>query len=307
MPKKSPIILSLDHEELGQKISKKLFGEIGSLIHKTFPDGETYIRVQNEVRGREVIIVADLSRPNEKTMPLLLTALNCANLGAKRIGLVAPYLPYMRQDKIFNPGEAFSSRIFARLLNPAFDWLVTVDPHLHRIKSLNEIFLLSPVVISAAPKIADWIKENIKNPLILGPDVEKDTLVREVATFAQAPYVLAQNPHNGGQHLELSVPANISLENRNIVIVDDIVSKGATITKAVKAAEKCGGKIAKIICTHALFDPHHKDHNDKTELDVISTNTAPNANSVIDVHGLIAEKVLEFYLRKPVPAIHRLV
>jgi len=103
------------------------------------------------------------------------------------------------------------------------------------------------------------------------------------------------------------VPANASFEGRNIVIVHDTVTTGKLMRQTVETIKNHGGVIAKVICIHALFEHREKDHNDKAELDIISTNTIPHSSNVIDVHGLIAEAVLEFYLRKPVPAIHRLV
>ena len=76
--------------------------------------------------------------------------------GAVQVGLVAPYLPYMRQDKIFSPGEIVSARHFAALLSDHFDWLVTVDPHLHRIANPSDIFSIPAVAVHAATAIARW-------------------------------------------------------------------------------------------------------------------------------------------------------
>src|SRR5690606_29301909 len=106
----------------------------------TFPDGETLVRVDAPVAGRPVAIVARLDHPDAKTLALLFAADAVRELGAAGVGLVAPYLPYMRQDHRFHPGEAITSRSYARLLSRSFDFLVTVDPHLHRWHSLAEIY-----------------------------------------------------------------------------------------------------------------------------------------------------------------------
>ncbi|WP_164119514.1 ribose-phosphate pyrophosphokinase-like domain-containing protein, partial [Stenotrophomonas maltophilia] len=81
-----------------------------------------------------------LAQPNEKILPLIFAAATARELGAARVGLVAPYLAYMRQDRRFNPGEAVTSRQMAHLVSGAFDWMVTVDPHLHRYSDLSEIY-----------------------------------------------------------------------------------------------------------------------------------------------------------------------
>jgi ribose-phosphate pyrophosphokinase len=84
-------------------------------------------------------------------LPLLFAADTARDLGARRIGLVAPYLAYMRQDIRFHAGEAVTSRTFAAILSRHLDWLVTVDPHLHRYHELSEIYRIPTQVVHAAP------------------------------------------------------------------------------------------------------------------------------------------------------------
>ena len=87
-------------------------------------------------------------------------------MGTKKITLIAPYLPYMRQDIQFNNGESITSRVFAKILSSIVDKLVTVDPHLHRYKSLDEIYNIETDTLSAMPAVSAWIQENINNPLM---------------------------------------------------------------------------------------------------------------------------------------------
>lgn len=115
-------------------------GEVVNLQCRSFPDGETYLRFESPVEGRRVAIVCTLDRPDGKFLPLAYAARTATELGAESVGLVAPYLAYMRQDRRFQAGEALTSDIFASLISREFDWLVTVEPHLHRRKSLSEIY-----------------------------------------------------------------------------------------------------------------------------------------------------------------------
>ena len=132
MPR-SPIIFSLfGCEELADIIIKKsgfLAGKI--TIHK-FPDEESLIKLETDVNDRTVIFLANLNQPNVKILPLLFAAETARELGASKVVLIAPYLPYMRQDKIFEAGEGITSKYFAKLLSSYFDGLITIDPHLHR-------------------------------------------------------------------------------------------------------------------------------------------------------------------------------
>ena len=114
------------------------------------------------------------------------------DLGASLIVLVAPYLAYMRQDKRFHTGEAITSRTFASMLSAAVDGLVTVDPHLHRYHALDEIYRVPTRVVASAPAIARWVRKNVANPLLIGPDTESEQWVAAVARDAGAPGIVLQ-------------------------------------------------------------------------------------------------------------------
>ena len=129
----NPLFFALPgNEDLASRLCSHLVGDLGLLETRRFPDGETYIRLLADVRGRSIVFVCTLDRPDEKTLSLLFAAHAARDLGAARIGLVAPYLGYMRQDKRFRPGEAITSNAYGTLLSSTVDWIVTVDPHLHR-------------------------------------------------------------------------------------------------------------------------------------------------------------------------------
>jgi len=100
------------------------------LVLHHFPDGETRVQMAAPDLDGDAVIVCTLDRPDAKVLPLMMAAATVRELGAARVGLVAPYLAYMRQDMRFHPGEAISARIFGGWLGHTFDWLVTVEPHL---------------------------------------------------------------------------------------------------------------------------------------------------------------------------------
>src|SRR5262245_36353635 len=102
---------------------------------RIFPDGESYVRFLSPLNGKTVYLVCTLHRPNEQFLPLYLTAGGARDAGAEKVVLIAPYLCYLRQDKVFLDGEVLSSKRFASLLSSFLDALVTIDPHLHRYKS----------------------------------------------------------------------------------------------------------------------------------------------------------------------------
>ncbi|HMG22455.1 MAG TPA: ribose-phosphate pyrophosphokinase-like domain-containing protein, partial [Kofleriaceae bacterium] len=111
---------------------------------RQFPDGEIYVRIGDGALSGDVAIVGNLSGENFLRVAFL--AGTARELGAARVGLVAPYLAYMRQDSVFKPGEGVTARYFARLVSSTVDWLVTVDPHLHRLDSLGGIYSIPTTI-----------------------------------------------------------------------------------------------------------------------------------------------------------------
>ena len=146
-----PLLFDFPHSTaLGERLSDLLGAEKGDFTLKAFPDGETYLRIKSPVKDRHVIVNACLVPPNDVSLALCFLSDALRTQGAKSVGLLAPYLPYMRQDKVFHPGEALTSRTFAHLISTYFNYLVTVDPHLHRYHSLDEIYSIPTTVIQAA-------------------------------------------------------------------------------------------------------------------------------------------------------------
>jgi ribose-phosphate pyrophosphokinase len=136
-----PLLFALDSAHgLAERLCGHLEADRGHIERRQFPDGESYVRLASEVDGRDIVLLCSLNEPDEKTLPLLFTAEAARAQGARSVGLTAPYLAYMRQDKAFRPGEAVTSLTFARLLGERFDWLATLDPHLHRYPSVDRLY-----------------------------------------------------------------------------------------------------------------------------------------------------------------------
>lgn len=173
MKKQGTILFALPgNEELTEKLALHLNVEKGVSVIRQFPDGETYVQIQSDVKNKRVILVCTLHQPDNKLLPLYFLSKTAKDLGAESICLVAPYLAYMRQDKRFTPGEGITSKYFGKLVSVFAESLITVDPHLHRKKSLNEVYNIPNKVIHSAKLISEWIKMNIKNPVLIGPDIE---------------------------------------------------------------------------------------------------------------------------------------
>ena len=294
-----PMMLAMPGSE---GFAAELFGPLGcdrgSVNIHHFPDGETLVQIDNEVRGRDLVLVAQLDRPDDKFLALYFTASTARELGARRIGLVVPYLPYMRQDARFHPGEGVTSVHFARLLSQCCDWLVTVDPHLHRHHDLATLYAAPATVVHAAPAISRWISENVERPLLVGPDGESDQWVAEVAGAVACPYTVLDKQRHGDRDVEVALRMPSAVEdwkNRTPVLVDDIVSTAHTMIVAAALVRESGMPAPVCVAVHALFCGKAAEELRAAGVArICSCNTVVHDSNAISVSLLLVSAIEDF-------------
>ena len=282
------------NDEIARRLSDATGGEIGLARMRRFPDGESYVRIDTRPAGRDVAVVCTLDRPDGKVVPALFLAEAARELGAERVGLVAPYLPYLRQDRRFRDGEGLTSRYFARLLSGAFDWLVAVDPHLHRYASLAEIYSIPTTAVHVAPAIGAWVAANVREPLIVGPDVESEQWAAAVGTAAGAPVVLLEKTRYSDMEVEVTVPEAAAHRGRTPVLVDDIISTAQTMIATIRHLTDVGLRGAVCAAVHGVFAGEAYDGLLSAGAErVITCNTIPHPSNAVDVVPLIATSVAD--------------
>jgi ribose-phosphate pyrophosphokinase len=294
---KRAVFIALPGDEpLAEALADSLGGDVAALEYRRFPDGESYLRVDVPLDRRSVVIAARLTRPDPKIPALLFAADLARDLGASRVGMVAPYLPYMRQDIRFHPGEALTSASFARLISNAFDWLVTVDPHLHRYDRLDEIYSIPSTVVAAAPAIAEWISTNVQRPVVIGPDAESAQWVGAVATHAGLAWRVMRKQRFGDHDVRIAAPDLDGLEEHSPVLVDDIVSSGATLAGAAKVLVEAGLATPHCVVVHGLFGEASRKTLAAADIQqVVCTDSVVVPEGVIELAPLL------------VPAVHRMI
>jgi ribose-phosphate pyrophosphokinase len=285
------IILALPGaERLAQTLARHLHCAASTLELHRFPDGEAVVRLRTDVAGQRVLLVAHLDQPNDKTLPLLFAADAARELGAAELGLVAPYLPYMRQDDRFKAGEAVTSRSYARLLSSTVDFLVTVDPHLHRWPNLDAIYTIRTRVVAAAPAIAEWLQREVPQPFLVGPDSESEQWVADVARRIEAPYMVMRKDRFGDRDVRVHMPAGVDRGGRTPVLVDDIMSSGHTMAAAVNVLREAGWGRPLCVSVHALLDAASQDMLQRAGVArIVSCDTVTHPTNAIPVAELLAE------------------
>ena len=279
-------------ELMANVLAGHLNATLCELESRRFPDGESYLRLKESVEDCIVVVVASLREPDPQALPLWFLADAARELGARQVGLVAPYLPYMRQDKRFHPGEAVTSRTFAQFISSRFDWITTVDPHLHRYASLSEIYTVPTQVVASAPAIARWVLAEVPQPLIVGPDSESAQWANDVARRVGCPAIVLDKARLGDREVEVSVPDAGAHAGRTPVLIDDIISSARTMAAAAVRVREAFGQAPICVGVHAVFAPDALQVLREAGAGrVVTCNTLPHSTNGIDVGPELAQSV----------------
>ncbi|MBI4439361.1 ribose-phosphate diphosphokinase [Candidatus Woesearchaeota archaeon] len=273
---------------VARRVSRLLHSSLVSLEQKKFPDGEIYLRFPHNLPHEEMVFVQSFHGAiNDKLIETYFSA-KSARETSKKLILVATYFPYLRQDKQFNPGEVVSNRLCADLVGSVFDEVFVFDPHLHRENTLSHIFSAKSTKLSANPLVADYIKRNIKNPFIIGPDWESYKWAESVARMVGCESAILEKKRISSRKVVVKLTKKIEISDKNVVIIDDIISTGHTLLEAIKDLRKIGAKKITCIGIHGIFVEGALEKLRKAKVNVVTTNTIPNPTSKIDVSQVIA-------------------
>jgi len=284
------LLLHFDDEA---QLAKALAGALGwpcaAVRCHHFPDGELKLTLPRVLPER-VVLLRGLHQPNAKLAALLMTAPAARELGARHLSLVAPYLAYMRQDMEFNPGEAVSQRHIGRALAAWFDAVVTVDPHLHRVTSMDEVVPgRRGLAVTAAPLLGGLAARLVPGALLLAPDAEADQWVRAAAQAHGLDFAVCHKERHGDRDVHVTL-RGADVRGRAVVLLDDVASTGRTLVSAAQGALASGAASVDVAVTHGLFigDALAQVHAAGVR-HVWSSDCVPHASNAVSVVPLLAE------------------
>ena len=282
-----------DSEQFGRRLARILGLGCARVGIHLFPDGESLVRIRPPA-GQHALLVRSLYAPNPKLVETLLAADALRRAGAQQVSLLAPYLPYMRQDRVFRPGEPISQQVIGRCLGQAFDRVLTIEAHLHRIEHLSDVIPGHSQSLSAAPALAEWIQRTAPHSLLVGPDAESEPWVRAIAQTAHTQWVIGTKERLGDRKVRITFPRLPSCQHA--VIIDDIASSGETLAVAAQALQRQGVPTVDAVVVHAIFAPRALSRMRAAGIDrIVSGDTIPhptNGLSVIPVFATALKKIV---------------
>ena len=241
-----------DEHESALRLASAAGLELAKIEHHRFPDGEFKLRLPITL-AESVVILRTLDHPNEKLLELMLAARTAREMGARHLTLVAPYLAYMRQDVSFQHCEAVSQRIVGRFLADLFDAVITVDPHLHRVATLQEaVPVPRAIALTGAHLLADLIAGRRQRPLLVGPDEESAQWIAQAAARHGFDHAVCRKVRHGDRAVEIELPP-IAVASRAVVLLDDVASTGQTLARAARLLLAASAASVDVAVTHALF------------------------------------------------------
>jgi ribose-phosphate pyrophosphokinase len=275
--------------DLAKKISKKLKANLVRSEVKVFPDGESKITLKGKLSRNKTIIVQSIYPPVDSNLIQALSLISKAKDHSNEVVVVVPYLGYSRQDREFLPGEIVTMKILGRLFKGAgASKIIVVDIH---SKIGLKHFKIKSENISAISDLVKYFKKiNLRNPLVVSPDQGGKERAKEFASEFDSEFIALKKQRDRKTGKVKIKTEGLDIVDRDVILVDDMISTGGSIIKATEFLKKQKCKRVFVACTHALLMNNAEKKIRKAGVaKIISTNTIPGKTSIVDISSTIAK------------------
>lgn len=276
------VIAGEGSQRLGGEIAQRLSADWGEAEIRAFPDGEFYVRIISPIKDQDVIIV-QTTYPQHRLTQLLLLLNACKENGARKIRAVVPYLAYARQDRVFKPGEALSARLVAEALGLAAHQVVTVEAHKDDV---GQYYRIPFANVSAEEPLAQELKR-LKTEVVLAPDEGAAPRAKAVAKRIGSKFDFLEKRRITSEIVEVA-PKSLNVQGKTVCVLDDIISTGGTMAKALEQLKANGARNTYAACVHGLFQGDAVDKLRKAGAkEILATNTIESPHSRINIADVV--------------------
>ncbi|HJM79299.1 MAG TPA: ribose-phosphate pyrophosphokinase [Nitrosopumilus sp.] len=290
---KLSVISGKSSEKLAKELSKKIKANFVKSEIKVFPDGESKITLIGKISKKKSVVVQSVYPPVDTNLIQIFSLIAKAKENSSEVDVVIPYMGYARQDREFLPGEIVTMKVLGKLFKGAgASKIIVVD--IHSLIGLKH-FPIKTKNVTAIPDLVNYFKKlSLKNPLVVSPDQGGKERAREFAREFNSDYIALEKIRNRKTGKVKIKTKNLDeVKNRDLVLVDDMISTGGSIIKATQFLKKQKCKRIYVACTHALLmNNAEKKIREAGVTKIISTNTIPGKTSKVDISKTIAKAIM---------------
>ncbi len=306
------ILAGTAHRDLAERIAAKVGEKLCAVEISRFPDGEIFIKIAENVRGRDVYIIQPTSYPpNENLMELLIMIDAAKRASASRITAVMPFYGYARQDRKDQPRVPITAKLVANLLVAAgTNRLLTMDLHAQQIQGFFDI----PVDhLYAAPVFVKYLREQkLKDLVVVAPDTGGMKLAAAYADMLDAGVAVVGKERKSAERVEATHLVG-DVKGCNTVLVDDMTSTAGTLTAAAKLLEQAGAASIRAAVSHSLLNCKGVERlNESPIIELVTTDSVParcetgGKVKVLSVAELLAEAIRRIHDNNSVTSLFRI-
>jgi len=289
---------------LASDVCKYLGIPLGGANIERFPDGEKFVRVEDDVRGRDCFVVQSTCDPVDEHLVELLIFLDCLRrASASRITAVIPYFGYARQDRKDEGRVPITAKLVANMIATAgADRVLAIDLHTHQLQGFFDIpvdHLTGELVL-----VKYFRDRKISNLMVVSPDVGNMKIASEYAAYLGGDLAIVHKRRVSGSEVEAQEIIG-DVRGRNILMFDDIISTAGTICSAATLIKERGAEKVYVGATHGIFAAQALDRLSQAPIDqVVVTNTIPQ-NETSKKIGNIKVLSVAAMLGEAIKRIHR--
>jgi ribose-phosphate pyrophosphokinase len=311
--KRLMVVSGRSHPDLAQRIAEQLGVEQGEIELKTYPNGETYVRYHESIRGADLFLVQTGCEPVDQNLMELLLMIQAAKLAsAKRITAVIPWFPYSRQDRKAKPREPISGRLVADMLQLAgADRVLTMDLHAGQIQG----FFTIPVDHMTAQQLFARHFRDLglhgEGVVSVAPDAGRAKVAVRFAEMLDADFAVIHKTRHAGDQVSVTEVTG-RVRGKTAIVGDDVTTTGSTLVAGARALRDHGVEGVWIYVTHALLNDEGLERlaNAEDIAGIVVTDTVPldprkkpDNMTVLTVAPLLAETIMNVFADDSVSAI----